>query len=123
MKKQIRQNVFETNSSSTHSLVLQTKEEFNNSYFWENYVCITYDQIRKLNANLNDKEFDEWFKNSLMSDTELKKINNYNFDLSVDDDYYYKIFPAKWVIKNYNNCDLEVKNKNNMIAVSMYKYE
>ena len=37
--------------------------------------------------------------------------------------YYYKIFPAKWVIKNYNNCDLEVKNKNNMIAVSMYKYE
>lgn len=121
--KSIRNNVFETNSSSTHSLVLQTKEEFNNSYFWENYVCITYDQIRKLNANLNDKEFDEWFKNSLMSDTELKKINNYNFDLSVDDDYYYKIFPAKWVIKNYNNCDLEVKNKNNMIAVSMYKYE
>ena len=123
MKKQIRRNVFETNSSSTHSLVLQTKEEFNNSYFWENCVCITYDQIRKYKAYLNDKEFDEWFKNSLMSDTELKKINNYNFDLSVDDDYYYKIFPANWVIKNYNNCDLEVKNKNNMIAVSMYKYE
>ena len=59
----------------------------------------------------------------IMSNTELKKINNYNFDLSVDDDYYYKIFPANWVIKNYNNCDLEVKNKNNMIAVSMYKYE
>ena len=58
-----------------------------------------------------------------MSNTELKKINNYNFDLSDDDDYYYKIFPANWVIKNYNNCDLEVKNKNNMIAVSMYKYE
>lgn len=123
MKKQIRRNVFETNSSSTHSLVLQTKEEFNNSYFWENCVCITYDQIRKYKSDLNDKEFDEWFKNSLMSDIELKKINSYDFDLSDDDDYYYKIFPASWVIKNYNNCDLEVKNKNNMIAVSMYRYE
>lgn len=124
MKKQIRQNVFETNSSSTHSLVLQTKEEFNNSYFWENCVCITYDQIRKYKADLNDKEFDEWFKNSLMSDTELKKINNYNFDLSVDDDYYYKIFPANWVIKNYNySCDVKIKEKNDMIAISIYRYE
>lgn len=121
--KSIRQSVFETNSSSTHSLVLQTEKELNNSYFWENCVCITYDQIRKYKSDLNDKEFEGWFEQLLMSDTELEEVGEYNFYLSEDDDYYYRIFPASWVIKNYNNCDLKVKNKNNMIAISIYKYE
>ena len=121
--KSIRQSVFETNSSSTHSLVLQTEKELNNSYFWENCVCITYDQIRKYKADLNDKVFEGWFEQLLMSDTELEGVGEYNYYLSEDDDYYYRIFPASWVIKNYNNCDLKVKNKNNMIAISIYKYE
>ena len=124
MKKQIRRNVFETNSSSTHSLVLQTEKEFNDSYFWENCVCITYDQIRKYKSDLNDKEFEGWFEQLLMSDTELEEVGEYNFDLSEDDDYYYRIFPANWVIKNYNySCDVKIKEKNNMIAISIYRYE
>ena len=124
MKKQIRRNVFETNSSSTHSLVLQTEKEFNDSYFWENCVCITYDQIRKYKSDLNDKEFEGWFEQLLMSDTELEEVGEYNFDLSEDDDYYYRIFPANWVIKNYDySCDVKIKEKNNMIAISIYRYE
>ena len=123
MIKKIRTSVFETNSSSVHSLVLQTEKEFNDSYFWEDYMCISYDEIKKLHPDLDNREFEEWFEQVLMSDKELEEVGEYDFDLSDDDDYYYRVFPAKWVVKNYNNCDLEVKNKNNMVAVSIYIYE
>ena len=123
MIKKIRTSVFETNSSSVHSLVLQTEKEFNDSYFWRDYMCISYDEMKKLHPDLDNREFEGWFEQVLMSDKELEEVGEYDFDLSDDDNYYYRVFPAKWVVKNYSNCDLEVKNKNNMVAVSMYIYE
>ena len=39
MKRQIRRNVFETNSSSTHSLVMAVKSEFDKWVGGEVYYC------------------------------------------------------------------------------------
>ena len=121
--RQVRNSVFETNSSSTHCLTLQTEEEFNNSYFWRDYMIISYDAIRNYYSGLNDFEFEELFKNSLMSDEELDEFGEYDFHLSDEDEYYDRIFPASWVLENYFDADIEVKNKNNMVAIAMYIYE
>ena len=121
--KKIRQNVFETNSSSVHTLTLQTEEEFNNSYFWRDYTMISYESIRNDYSELNDFEFEKLFKDLLMTDKELDEFEEYNFHLSDENDYHERIFPANWVIKNYTNADIEVKNKNSMVATSMYIYE
>ena len=123
MKRAVRTQVFETNSSSVHSLTLQTEEEFNNSYFWRDYTMISYELIRNYYSELNDFEFEKLFKDLLMNDEELDEFGEYDFHLSDEDDYYERIFPANWVIKNYIDADIKVKNKNSMVAISIYLYE
>ena len=53
---QIRKNVFETNSSSTHSLVMAVKSEFDKWQSGEYYYCNSW-------YSFNEKEAPEEFKN------------------------------------------------------------
>lgn len=87
MKEQIRHGVFESNSSSTHSLTLCTQEEFDAwkkgnllfDYYNEKFVkCVTLSEDQKLDAKedyeikmkkfwkswneLSENEKDEWYE-------------------------------------------------------------
>ena len=53
---QIRKNVFETNSSSTHSLVMAVKSEFDKWTAGEYYYCSSW-------CSFSEKEAPEEFKN------------------------------------------------------------
>lgn len=97
---QIRRAIFETNSSSTHSLVMCSKkeyEDFNNGklyvnknvgpIFTEYPKLVTIEQIREIAEKLqNDPKYSRYYDDSYknMSDEEL--INDYfcNF-LTVDE--------------------------------------
>lgn len=63
MKRQVRLNVFETNSSSTHSLVICTEQDFND---WEigrklfDNDCEKIIEAPKLDKNQQKKAIDEY---------------------------------------------------------------
>ena len=101
--KQIRHSVFETNSSSTHSLTMCTKQEFNDfnsgklfinnmprHYIKEYPTMLNVDQLRKIGILLSKDEnmskwYDEDFEN--MSDEELIEYFLDNDDI-YDSDYF-----------------------------------
>lgn len=68
MKKQIRKNVFETNSSSTHSLTLCSKEEFD---AWERGEILfdewneTFIPIPELSEEVKEKAKDWYMENKV----------------------------------------------------------
>lgn len=60
--RQVRHNIFETNSSSTHSLTICTKDEYNN---W-------------LNGNvLFDRDMNKFVENVTISSQQYKEAENY----------------------------------------------
>lgn len=70
MKRQVRFNVFETNSSSTHSLVLCTDDDYvkwaNGEMFFDDYlnVLVSIEEINKdekLKSQLENQENDKRF--------------------------------------------------------------
>ena len=72
MKRQIRSNVFETNSSMTHSLTICTEEEYNK---WENGELL----------------FDDWHGKFVNSEDNLDKDDYYSYRRWEDErcEYYY----------------------------------
>ena len=84
--KQIRQNTFETNSSSTHSLVICTEEEYNklncNELFitWDGKIlALDEAKARLLHCNINANEVEELF-NLRYTDSKLfsEKLQAYD---------------------------------------------
>lgn len=83
MKVKIRKNVFETNSSSSHSLVVATKEEkegfengllwFNVTYDWRDEDCLRDPKThKKLPAFVPKKVVDRVYEANRVADEEEK---------------------------------------------------
>ncbi len=96
MKANIRKNVFETNSSSSHSLVVATKEEkegfengllwFNVTYDWGDEDCLkdpktgerlpafvtqeVVDRVYEADRNADEEEKNDWLNEELFSTRE-----------------------------------------------------
>lgn len=76
MKRVIRRGVFETNSSSTHSITMVSKEEYDK---WKNGELL-YDNwhdklVEKTEENCEDEDFkayDEYFENEYLETFEDK---------------------------------------------------
>lgn len=93
---QVRKNVFETNSSSTHSLVMAVKSDFNKWKAGEYYYCSSWYSFSEKNA---PEEFKGKFKQDNFYSVELvdayyealgEERNSYEFqtyDEFCDSDY------------------------------------
>jgi hypothetical protein len=88
--RQIRRNVFETNSSSTHSITMCTSSEYND---WQNGKVYLNDSYIGSNSQYKDKKFvtkeeivDIYAKST---HRELIDINDPNFESKIwNDDFY-----------------------------------
>lgn len=81
--RQIRKNVFETNSSSTHSLTMCTKEEYDN---WENGKLLFDSYYKKFVPSLELTRAD--FMNEIVTYPEWLDRNDYL-------DTFYKEYTTK----------------------------
>lgn len=120
MKYQIRQNVFETNSSSTHSLSLMSSSDYKK---WINgelkYGINTYnfkpvDEADKSNKEILNRYIKKgWFGESI----EVKDLlsNGYYYDLYVTYDEFYDIY--------LKEAEVIEKDLNSVHAISYYKYD
>lgn len=121
--KNIRKGVFETNSSSTHCLTLQTTKEFENSYYYQGELK-TYDKLKELYSHMNfssDYSFKQWFEENSITEREIENAKYYDFE--DPDELYNYIIPYKWLVENYSGADLEIKKVDDFVAVSLYIYE
>lgn len=118
MKQTIRNNTFETNSSSTHSLILVNVEEFEKFKQKELYFhidgnrFITKDEIKDLDYfKQENKDFD-----SLSDESKEDRINEFIEDYT-DCDY-----PVLATYHSLDLCTREVydENGNKQIAFSYY---
>ena len=89
---QVRRNVFETNSSSTHSLCLCTKDEYNKWTDESNTSLVFYKNVGRLIPLSDAKEKIIRIKQRYDDQEEINRINSmseeelYKF---VTDDYYF----------------------------------
>ena len=115
MKKQIRYGVFETNSSSTHSLTMCSKDDFDkwkngelflfngyNGFYFENNRpteghFYTLEEAIKFEKNNKyvDKDFD-WEDNACVIDL-LHENQWYDYDYYVHCCRYYEEFEAEYI--------------------------
>ena len=116
--KKIRQNVFETNSSSTHSLIFCSKEEYNlleedQLYITYDKEFITKDEYKKyiidifiknkyFNTYFDSKSYFTFYKEFLHKDffTELQQIGLVDL-IEVKDDTINSKDPIIFIIDNY----------------------
>ena len=105
MKKQIRRGVFETNSSSTHSLTMCSKEDYdkwvNGEFMFDTYkdelveMDITITDSDKAEArNLYDRKKDRYWKEwSQLSEEEVNEwYDKYMYENKKIDTYRYKTY-------------------------------
>lgn len=108
MKIQIRRGIFETNSSSTHSLTMCMSDDFDK---WKNGELVYDNYIGKL-ITITDKKYQNWLKNNQ------------------EDDYGYKDYMTYDEYFNYNCQFFESFEKKfttpsgeNVIAFGYYGYD
>lgn len=125
MKKQIRRGVFETNSSSTHSFTMCSKEDYDkwvngelmfdkyNETFVEVNTKITEEDKAEAKKyyernktkywkewnQLSEEEVDEWYEKYMY---ECKKIDTYRYETYDDffDDEYLETFEDEYTTKS-----------------------
>lgn len=127
---QIRDNVFETNSSSTHSLTIVPKSQFdewcNNKvilFYKEENLFVTYDEavdsVRKIDAEYADSPWynpldSYYWKNGIDNGIEYKRIDDVPDELVLpylayngyytydmyDDDYEYEHFTQHYTTES-----------------------
>lgn len=97
MKRQVRFGVWESNSSSTHSLTMVSKEEYEK---WENgeyYMCdgylVSYEEIVK---EYEDKKFEYETIEDFMNDYSYYNFNDW-WDRKEE---YYEIFSRTYKTKS-----------------------
>ena len=108
MKVQIRQGVFETNSSSTHCLAVYKKSE------WQDFHSGKLYMERTLGPLLNEEEAKENFK---------QYCCKYGYEMTEEK---FKSWKEDWLI-NYLDEDADILEEevpdSDYIAVSYYNYE
>lgn len=106
MKIQVRQGVFETNSSSVHSLVITTITD--------------WDKFKNGSLIMKDFPYDVSFVDVNSVDKEqvftLDKYNN-------EEDYFDYDYMTYDVFKNLDDAEIILKKLDNVLAISIYKYE
>lgn len=120
MKRQVRQGVFETNSSSTHSLTISTKEEFDK---WQNGELLfdrwneefvevkdnflTEEEKEEVKEKYNKKKQKYWKEWEDLSDEEREELYSEKIEEKKDyeelttyheyfDDYYLSTFKESY---------------------------
>lgn len=125
MKRQIRSSVFETNSSSTHSLTMCTAEEYQK---WKNgeLMLDTYNDILvEMNVELTEydkeeakkyyennrtkywkewsqlskEEVDEWYDKYMLKHNKINKYQYKTYDEYFDEEYLER-FESRYTTKN-----------------------
>lgn len=116
MKKQIRFGVFETNSSSTHTLVICTEQEFND---WKNgKLALDYNKLvpapEKPSEEVIKEYYDKYFKeeyemeyNDLSYEGKVDILNQYVLDNDEPqtyaqwyDDEYLEIYESSYTTEH-----------------------
>lgn len=125
MKRQIRRGVFETNSSSTHSLVMCSKEEYDrwekgelmfdryNDVLVEMKIEITEQDKAKAKKDYENKKLKYWKEWNQLSEEEVNewydkyvsehnKIDRYRYKTYNEffDDEYLESFEERYTTKN-----------------------
>lgn len=136
MKRQVRRGVFETNSSSTHSLTMCSEEEFEawkrgevlfQEYGKENFISATKlnEHDKKMAQEDYEENKDDFQKdwNDLSEDAKQKYYTKYAKENDIIDEY------AKTYDQYMNDGDLETfvqrytsKNGDKIVAFGEYGY-
>lgn len=74
MKIQIRRGIFETNSSSTHSITMCTKDDYTK---WKNGELI-YDSIKEKLISISDEKYQNWKNNKDEEENEEYEDDDYD---------------------------------------------
>lgn len=105
---QIRKNVFETNSSSTHSITLVKKEEYDKWVKGEYYIWVdSWEFISKEEA-LTIRE--DLFKQG-------EDINMWDFPLSFEEFNDYDIVEYDHILKDFNIDNIDI------VAIGYHGYD
>lgn len=110
MKIQIRQGTFETNSSSTHSLVLCKANDVSEWKKGNKYFCFNENKFYSLEeGDVKREEF----------------LNKYSraYDASSLNEIPATEYPATY--DEFNDCDIDVESAtlDNITGISVYKYD
>lgn len=107
MKIQIRRGIFETNSSSTHSLTMCTNDDFDK---WKNGELVYNNYGDKL-IPITDEKYQEWLKN--------KQEDDYYYDYLTYDEYF------NYYCENYESFEEEFTTPSGetVIAFGYYGYD
>lgn len=132
MKRQIRHNVFETNSSSTHSLTMCMAEDFDK---WENEELLFYDGYEKdvisgkrfKSGNFYTKEdVIEFLKHKGFDNSELDNMDKEEiFDILHEWEFYdydYYMYDYNDNLESYND-RYTTPNGEEVVAFGFYGYD
>lgn len=117
MKVQIRQGVFETNSSSTHAVSVCTKQQ------WDDYK--TGKLWMNMNLQLLPVEDAQEYNNDCVAAAKARcERGGYNFYMSDIEHELYHPYDYDWECCNYEWYDQEFTLDNNkVVAFSYYGYD
>jgi hypothetical protein len=130
MKRQIRLGVFETNSSSMHSLVMMSKEDFekfkNGEMFWYEDEILSKEQIiERIKENYPEgKNLDYLFKiaNEEYDESEDDDTEDSTEEEDLDNEILYDLRTYENYNKDYETFYEEFKTKNGETVVSLGYY-
>ena len=106
MKIQVRQGVFETNSSSVHSLVITTITD--------------WDKFKNGSLIMKDFPYDVSFVDvNSVNKEQVFTLDKYNDE----EDYFDYDYMTYDVFKNLDDVEIILKKLDNVLAISIYKYE
>ena len=106
MKTQIRRGVFETNSSSVHTLAITTTTD--------------WDRFEKGELLMKGYPYDISFVNA----NSVDKEQVFTYDKYDDGEYYYDYEYMTYDTFNYlDDAEIIFKKLDNVLAISVYKYE
>lgn len=135
MKRQVRQGVFETNSSSTHSLTICTEDEYNKWKngellfdYWDdefinpNNSFLTDDERESVKENYNNKKGKYWKDWEDLSDEEKEELYAEKLERKHSDAMTYD----EWINRDYLETYVHsytTPNGEKIIAFGRYGYD
>ena len=106
MKTQIRRGVFETNSSSIHTLAITTNTD--------------WDKFKKGELIMKGYPYDISFVDvNSVNKEQVFTLDKYNDE----EDYFDYDYMTYEVFKNLDDTEIILKKLDNVLAISIYKYE
>ena len=124
--KTIRQNTFETNSSSTHSVAIVTEEEYENLRNGKYYLRNQYDFDVINHQERNDIIYERMVQENWEFPTGIYDLDNEISKFLEDYDDIYEL-PVHYenYIDDYNveTCYYTTQSGDKIVAVSIYGYD